>query len=116
MTLIKSANNKKWNNVNPRGIDTSNTYKSAVPADIFARFERAEAAHKNLMENAPLLIGAVAVGNWAGLGSGESLVLFWALSLGDGIGMKEGLGLGLGPWDFRGYQESDMLTPSRQTH
>ncbi|KAF2275913.1 uncharacterized protein EI97DRAFT_458911 [Westerdykella ornata] len=70
ITLVKRANNNKWNNANPRGTSTTNTYQKCVPEATFARFERAEAAHKNLMENAPFVVGAVAVGNWAGLGSG----------------------------------------------
>jgi hypothetical protein len=63
VSLMKSANNQKWNNVNPRGVDTNETYKKAVGSEVFARFERGEAAHKNMLENAPLLIGAVTIGN-----------------------------------------------------
>ncbi|KAF2192445.1 hypothetical protein K469DRAFT_735448 [Zopfia rhizophila CBS 207.26] len=65
--LIKKANNKKWDNCNPRGVDTAAKYQKSVPAEVFAKFERAEAAHKNMMENAPLFIGAVIAGNIAGL-------------------------------------------------
>jgi uncharacterized MAPEG superfamily protein len=38
---------------------------------VYARFERAEAAHANGLENAPLFIGAVLAGNVAGLESCE---------------------------------------------
>jgi uncharacterized MAPEG superfamily protein len=41
-----------------------------VPAATFATFERAEAAHKNAMENAPFFVGAVVGGNLAGVGAG----------------------------------------------
>lgn len=67
MRTIKSATNNQWNNANPRGVDTLSTYKQTVPAAVFARFERAEAAHRNLLEMAPLFVGAVVVGNMGGL-------------------------------------------------
>ncbi|KAF2032296.1 hypothetical protein EK21DRAFT_61268 [Setomelanomma holmii] len=66
-SLIKKSNNNKWNNHNPRSIDTNTSYQKAVPATCYARFERAEAAHKNGMENAPFFVGAVVVGNTVGL-------------------------------------------------
>lgn len=91
VNLIKSANNKKWNNANPRGTDTNSIYKSSVPAEVFAKYERAEAAHKNLLENAPLFVGAVGMGCWAGLAPGEFftvLFYFWVLK------KREGKGLG----------------------
>jgi uncharacterized MAPEG superfamily protein len=52
-----------------------------VPAATYARFERAEAAHKNAMENAPFFIGAVIAGNMAGVGAGTyPFYHFWMCS------------------------------------
>lgn len=72
MSLIRKNNNKRWNNVNPHGAETVAAYKAAVPAEVFARYERGEAAHKNMMENAALYVGAVVIGNMAGLSAGKS--------------------------------------------
>ncbi|OCK83812.1 hypothetical protein K432DRAFT_401731 [Lepidopterella palustris CBS 459.81] len=69
LSIIKNANNGYWENRNPRGLDTAAMYKKSVPAEIFGRFERAEGAHKNGMENMPLFIGAVILGNMANLDS-----------------------------------------------
>lgn len=68
---MRKANNKKWNNANPRGTDTNEAYKKAVPAEVFGRYERAEAAHKNMLENSPLYIGAVIIANVMGLPTGR---------------------------------------------
>ncbi|KAF2476180.1 uncharacterized protein BDR25DRAFT_277172 [Lindgomyces ingoldianus] len=65
--LMKGANNKKWDNANPRGADANAKYQKAVPNQIWCKFERAEAAHKNMLESAPLFIGAILAGNIAGL-------------------------------------------------
>ena len=70
MKTIKKANNNQFNNANPRGIDTHAHYKKSVPAPVFAQWERAEAAHRNALENAPLFVGAVVVGNMVGLEAG----------------------------------------------
>jgi uncharacterized MAPEG superfamily protein len=70
--LIKKSNNNKWNNQNPRGADTNPSYQKCVPAECYAKFERAEAAHKNAMENAPFFVGAVLAGNMAGVGARTS--------------------------------------------
>ncbi|ORY08715.1 hypothetical protein BCR34DRAFT_569499 [Clohesyomyces aquaticus] len=67
INVIKAANNKKWDNANPRGLETADRYQKAVPKDVWCRFERAEAAHKNLLENAPFFVGAILLGNMAGL-------------------------------------------------
>lgn len=80
--------------MNARGVDTSAAYKKSIPADVFGRFERAEAAHHNLLENAPLFIGAVIVGNMMGLpASNQSsvslmlleLVSLWKLTVGNRV-------------------------------
>jgi uncharacterized MAPEG superfamily protein len=70
VALIKKSTHK-WDNLNPRGIDTIASYQKSVPADCYAKFEKAEAAHKNGLENAPLFIGAVLAGNVAGLDNCE---------------------------------------------
>jgi uncharacterized MAPEG superfamily protein len=38
-----------------------------MPADIYARYERTEAAHMNGMENTPMFVGAILAGNMVGL-------------------------------------------------
>ncbi|KAF2738410.1 hypothetical protein EJ04DRAFT_52365 [Polyplosphaeria fusca] len=65
--LVREANNNKWNNANPRSTVHHDQISKSVPSDVFAKYERAEAAHKNSMENAPLFIGAVLAGNLARL-------------------------------------------------
>ncbi|KAF2791135.1 hypothetical protein K505DRAFT_377019 [Melanomma pulvis-pyrius CBS 109.77] len=64
--ILKSAN-ARVDNANPRGIETNSKVQKSCPSEVYARWERAEAAHKNLLENAPLFIGAVIVGNMAKL-------------------------------------------------
>lgn len=66
VALIKKSTNK-WDNLNPRGINSNTSYQKSVSADCYAKFEKAEAAHKNGLENAPLFIGAVLAGNMADL-------------------------------------------------
>ncbi|OCL15090.1 hypothetical protein AOQ84DRAFT_370689 [Glonium stellatum] len=67
LLIIKKANNGYWDNRNPRGVGVVAMYKKSVPALTFAKFEKAEAAHKNGMENAPLFIGAIILANMANL-------------------------------------------------
>ncbi|KAF1958558.1 hypothetical protein CC80DRAFT_591513 [Byssothecium circinans] len=67
VTLIKKSNNGKWDNVNARGTGTVASYQKVASAEVFARFERAKAAHKNGLESAPFFIGAMIAGNLAGL-------------------------------------------------
>ncbi|KAH7126941.1 hypothetical protein B0J11DRAFT_526813 [Dendryphion nanum] len=68
--LIKKSNNNNFNNANPHSLTTTAEYQKTVPAKVFARYERAEAAHHNAMENAPFFVGAVVLGNWVGLEHG----------------------------------------------
>ncbi|KAF2110423.1 hypothetical protein BDV96DRAFT_501171 [Lophiotrema nucula] len=65
--LIKKANNNRYDNANPKSVSTAEQYRKSVPSDCFARYERGEAAHRNMLENAPLFIGAVIVANMARL-------------------------------------------------
>ncbi|MCJ1379354.1 hypothetical protein MMC17_002455 [Xylographa soralifera] len=64
---IKSANNGKWDNSNPRSSNWDKNIQSTVPAECFRRYERATAAHKNGMENLALFATAIVLGNMAGL-------------------------------------------------
>ncbi|KAI4641644.1 hypothetical protein J4E93_007742 [Alternaria ventricosa] len=45
--------------------------KKRLPAETYAKYERMEACHANGMENLPLFMGAVILGNMAGLPQGE---------------------------------------------
>ncbi|KAH6620499.1 hypothetical protein C7974DRAFT_378536 [Boeremia exigua] len=64
ISVAKSANNGVWDNTNPR--NTAYLEKN-VPKHALERYERAEAAHANGMENAPFFVGAVLAGNFVGL-------------------------------------------------
>ncbi|KAF2457473.1 hypothetical protein BDY21DRAFT_343968 [Lineolata rhizophorae] len=71
MLMIKRAANNRWNNVNPRGVDTVEKIKQRVPPDVFARYERTVAAHQNGLESFPLVTTAIILGNWAQLPAAE---------------------------------------------
>ncbi|OCK78389.1 hypothetical protein K432DRAFT_383901 [Lepidopterella palustris CBS 459.81] len=62
--IISKANNGYFDNVNPHGVLTIESYKR-LPKDVFTRYERAEAAHRNIMENMSLFVAAVILGNVA---------------------------------------------------
>ncbi|KAK9371442.1 uncharacterized protein V1513DRAFT_455756 [Lipomyces chichibuensis] len=62
VNLIKSATNGQWDNSNPRSTQWDETMKRIVPKETYASFERAEAAHKNGMENFPLFATALVIG------------------------------------------------------
>ncbi|KAF9699055.1 hypothetical protein EKO04_002997 [Ascochyta lentis] len=64
VAVAKKANKGFWDNTNPR---RTGYLEKNIPKDVFAKYERAEAAHTNGMENAPYFIGAVLAGNFAGL-------------------------------------------------
>lgn len=79
--IITRANNGQWNNSNPRSSKFSAKLQSTVPADTFAAYERAASAHKNGMENLPLVVGAVALGNMAHLDVGFlNQIMGWYLA------------------------------------
>ncbi|MCJ1431158.1 hypothetical protein MMC27_000509 [Xylographa pallens] len=67
---ITAANNGQWDNSNPRSSTWDKKLQAAVPAACFRRYERAEAAHKNGMENLALFATAVVLGNMAALEAG----------------------------------------------
>ena len=52
----------QWDNVNARGEAHLQHLKQKLPAPVFAKFERAEAAHKNSVENFPLFAAAIGAG------------------------------------------------------
>ena len=56
-------NNNRWNNSNPRSTKWDITLHESTPAEIYASYERAEAAHKNGMEKFPIFVGADLAGN-----------------------------------------------------
>jgi uncharacterized MAPEG superfamily protein len=78
--IMKSANNGRWNNSSPRSSNWDETLRKSTPKDIYARYERGEAAHKNGMENLPIFVGAILAGNFAHLDT-RTLNLFVVLYL-----------------------------------
>lgn len=68
--LIYRATNGRYNNVNPRGASSFETYKKGCDKATYDRFERARAAHANAMENLPLFAAAMICANMAGLDVG----------------------------------------------
>ncbi|KAK9357899.1 hypothetical protein V1504DRAFT_462910 [Lipomyces starkeyi] len=62
LNLIKAATNGQWDNANPRSTLWDETMKRIVPNETYTCFERAEAAHKNGMENFPLFATALVLG------------------------------------------------------
>lgn len=52
----------KYDNRNPRSTQTIEAIKTHLSPEAYARYERAESAHKNNMENMPLYIAAVFAG------------------------------------------------------
>ena len=78
--IARSANNGRWNNASPRSSTWDETLRKSTPKEIYARYERGEAAHKNGMENLPLFVGAILAGNFAKLET-RTLNLFVVLFL-----------------------------------
>jgi uncharacterized MAPEG superfamily protein len=78
--IMKTANNGRWNNSAPRSSNWDETLRKSTPKDIYARYERADAAHKNGFENMPIFIGAILAGNFAQLDT-RTLNLFVTLYL-----------------------------------
>ncbi|KAH8654635.1 hypothetical protein BGZ60DRAFT_157765 [Tricladium varicosporioides] len=71
ISVITKANGGKWSNVSPRSTTWDGHLRKTIPADIYARYERSEAASKNGFENLPIFVGAVLAGNLAKLGARE---------------------------------------------
>lgn len=68
--IMKKVNNGRWNNSNPRSANWDAVLRKSAPAEVYSRYERAEAAHKNGFENFPVFVGAILAGNMAALGVG----------------------------------------------
>lgn len=81
MSVIKAANNKRWNGANPHGYDTIEIYKKACPREVFLLYERAKGAHRNLVEGAPWFIGAIVLGNSMGMAASTFSILTYACTL-----------------------------------
>jgi len=73
--IAKAASNIQRDKSNPNSTTLDAQLRKALPASTYAAYSRAEAAHRNGMENLPLFIGAVILGNMAKL-STESLDTF----------------------------------------
>ncbi|CAN9263861.1 unnamed protein product [Alternaria alternata] len=73
--IFKKGANGQLDNANPRGASTLEFYRKCCPGPLYTKAERAEACHKNNMENAPFFIGAILAGNLAGLDSGAYIGL-----------------------------------------
>ncbi|KAF2428852.1 hypothetical protein EJ08DRAFT_313377 [Tothia fuscella] len=65
--LCTTNNPKTWNNANPRGKSNKDAIVSDLSPEQYGRFERAEAAHANAMENLPIFATAIVLANTAGL-------------------------------------------------
>ncbi|KAK8216227.1 hypothetical protein IWZ01DRAFT_195536 [Phyllosticta capitalensis] len=67
--LVYTTNGQvsKWENVNPKGEATKTAIARKIGAKRYAVYERLKAAHANSMENMPLFIAAIILGNMAGL-------------------------------------------------
>ncbi|EKG19290.1 Membrane-associated eicosanoid/glutathione metabolism (MAPEG) protein [Macrophomina phaseolina MS6] len=57
----------KWDNRNPRSEALKAGLSKRLDAKQYATYERLEAAHANSMENMPIFIAAIVLGNLAGL-------------------------------------------------
>ena len=67
LIIIKAANNGRWDNSNPRSPAWHEKIQKSTPAEIFGRYERAEGAHKNGMENMAIFCTTIVLGNLAQL-------------------------------------------------
>jgi uncharacterized MAPEG superfamily protein len=57
----------EWDNRNPRSTDMRAKLKTRLGPETYARYERLESCHANGMENMPLFVAAVVLGNLGGL-------------------------------------------------
>lgn len=66
--VIVNSNKQKWDNANSKGEKFSASLRKNLPPDALGKYERARAAHNNMLsENMALFVGAVLAGNMAGL-------------------------------------------------
>ena len=69
--MIVSRNKQNWDNASPRSEKFSASLKRALPPNAFSKYERARAAHTNMLsENMAFFTGAVLAGNMAGVDAG----------------------------------------------
>ncbi|KAL9041083.1 MAG: hypothetical protein Q9214_004235 [Letrouitia sp. 1 TL-2023] len=64
---IQNASKDRWDNANPKSTKHIDSVQKSVSSETFGRYERGKAAHNNGLENFPLLIVAVVMGNMAHL-------------------------------------------------
>jgi len=70
MYAINVATNNRpleWDNRAPRSSEHKAAVKQEIGEEAYARYERAEGAHANALEQLPLFASAIIVGNAAGL-------------------------------------------------
>jgi uncharacterized MAPEG superfamily protein len=66
--VLVSNNKQKWDNANSKSEKFSALLRKNLPPNTLAKYERARAAHNNMLsENMALFVGAVLAGNMAGL-------------------------------------------------
>ncbi|KAF2183601.1 hypothetical protein K469DRAFT_710409 [Zopfia rhizophila CBS 207.26] len=75
----RAFENNQWDNRNPRSSTLKSTLQQRLSADIYARYERAEACSANGFENLPLFAAAIVLGNIARLG--DDFMNMFALSV-----------------------------------
>ncbi|KAL8858887.1 MAG: hypothetical protein Q9178_004566 [Gyalolechia marmorata] len=68
--IVSNGSPKNWDNANPKSTVVREKFQKRVSAATFTRWERARAAHNNGIENFPLLIAAVILGNMARIDAG----------------------------------------------
>ncbi|KAI4262789.1 MAG: hypothetical protein L6R42_002038 [Xanthoria sp. 1 TBL-2021] len=68
--IFADGSAKNWDNANPKSTAVRERFQKRVSAATYTRWERARAAHNNGIENFPLLIAAVILGNMAKLDAG----------------------------------------------
>lgn len=65
--LIRKHSKLRFDNANSKGHAWNAKLQASLPADVLARYERAESAHRNGLENLPLFAAGVLAATWAGL-------------------------------------------------
>jgi uncharacterized MAPEG superfamily protein len=57
----------KWDNRNPRAVGLKSRLQTKLPPELYALYERGEAASANCYENMPIFYSAIVMGHIAGL-------------------------------------------------
>lgn len=79
VSYIQKHNGGRFDNANSKGHAWNSKLLASVPADVLARYERAESAHRNGFENLPLFAAGVLAASWAGVDVSWSAWAFVAL-------------------------------------